>query len=298
MSEQPHPVAELPLVVVAGMSRAGTTFLYHNLQRHPRIFLPRRKEVCWFAHNHDHGEDWFRGFYRQRASHQVAFDICGHYLFHPEALERLARFDPDARVVLGLRDPVEWAFSLYEQYAGLFDVPPLVDFYRGCTIAREGKEIRFDFQSGMVERAVEQFAEAFGDRLLIYDFRLLGDDALAVLSAIEELAGIESHFAPGNFADVKINARGRKRSELLERLFQLRGVANLVSRLVPRHLLLTVRGFMERRAAQGTRKVSNAPEERFTPEEIACVEALFGPDRRYVRELFTERRLLSGDDIT
>ena len=51
------------LVVVAGMARAGTTFLYHNFMLHPDIYVPARKELAFFSYNYDHGYDWYQSFF-------------------------------------------------------------------------------------------------------------------------------------------------------------------------------------------------------------------------------------------
>ena len=50
-------------VVMVGMSRAGTSFMYHNLQKHPGLFLPSRKEIGYFAHHHNQGQSWYKEFY-------------------------------------------------------------------------------------------------------------------------------------------------------------------------------------------------------------------------------------------
>ncbi|MBN2757956.1 MAG: hypothetical protein JXR51_12320 [Bacteroidales bacterium] len=41
------------------MPRAGTTFMYHYLQKHPEVFLPYRKEIQYFDLNYSEGENWY-----------------------------------------------------------------------------------------------------------------------------------------------------------------------------------------------------------------------------------------------
>jgi hypothetical protein len=40
-------VVQLPNVLIFGAQKCGTTALYHSLQQHPPLFLPKRKEPCY-----------------------------------------------------------------------------------------------------------------------------------------------------------------------------------------------------------------------------------------------------------
>ncbi len=93
------------IVFVVGMSRAGTTFLYHNLQKHPDIFVPAKKEIGYFAHHYEEGEQWYLKFFDDVQDGQVPFDICGVYFTDDNALARIKSFNPDTKVIIGVRDP-------------------------------------------------------------------------------------------------------------------------------------------------------------------------------------------------
>jgi len=280
------------LVHVAGMSRAGTTYLHHNLGRHPQIFVPTRKELGYFGHNHDEGLGWFLDFFAGLREDQVAFDICGLYFIDPLALDRMRAFHADGRVILGLRKPSEWFFSLYEHYAGIFDVPAPLEFLEGCHIEREGKQIELAFPRGFVRDEVHRYAEAFGDRLLIYDFALLEEDPLALLRAIESFCGVAPHFSAGNFSEARINARGQRRPSWLGRWLQKPGVANAVSRVLPRPLLLRLRRGVE------LAFVRNLDAPKATPSvdaaTLARVREHFAEDDAAVAALFDRERILRG----
>ena len=52
----------LPDFLIIGTAKAGTTTLYHYLQRHPQIWLPASKEPCFFDSTHPNsrnGLDWY-----------------------------------------------------------------------------------------------------------------------------------------------------------------------------------------------------------------------------------------------
>lgn len=114
----------LPGFMLIGAQRCGTTSLFHALAAHPQVSRPRfHKGVNYFDLNYYRGVDWYRGHFpmaepaRRRAARHgapVAFEASGYYLYHPFAMERLARDLPAVKLVVMVRDPVERAFSAYK----------------------------------------------------------------------------------------------------------------------------------------------------------------------------------------
>jgi hypothetical protein len=99
---------------------------------HPQVTRPAfHKGINYFDLNYHRGFRWYQGHFalariaeRKTASFggPVAFEASGYYLYHPFALERLARDLPHVKLVVMLRDPVERAFSAYKhEYARGFE---------------------------------------------------------------------------------------------------------------------------------------------------------------------------------
>ncbi|MBB3956925.1 sulfotransferase family protein [Novosphingobium sediminicola] len=96
---------------IAGGQKCGTTSLHAYLAEHPG-FCAGPKELHFFD---DEGVDWARHDY---AAYEARFDGPGMrvdatpiYGFWPGALERIARYNPAARLIFLRRDPVERAWS-------------------------------------------------------------------------------------------------------------------------------------------------------------------------------------------
>jgi hypothetical protein len=114
----------LPTFILIGAQRCGTTSLFRALRAHPQVVRAAfRKGVNYFDLNYYRGLDWYRGHFplieiarRRTAGHgePAAFEASGYYLYHPFAIERIARDLPDVKLVAMLRDPVERAFSAYK----------------------------------------------------------------------------------------------------------------------------------------------------------------------------------------
>ncbi len=118
------PLRMEPSFAMVGASRAGTTTLFRALSQHPQTVRPPvNKGVRYFDLNYGQGWSWYRGHFPVARTATLragswappaAFEASGYYLFHPFAIERMARDLPDVRLVAMLRDPVERAFSAWK----------------------------------------------------------------------------------------------------------------------------------------------------------------------------------------
>lgn len=126
------PLRLQPDFIMIGAQRCGTTSLYRALMAHPQLVQPTfHKGINYFDLNYQRGPNWYRGHFpiaeiaRHRPASRgapLAFEASGYYVYHPFAIERMARDLPQVKLVLMLRDPVERAFSAYKhEYARAFE---------------------------------------------------------------------------------------------------------------------------------------------------------------------------------
>ena len=73
--------------VVAGMPRAGTTFMYYFMQQHPEIFAPVRKEVNYFSFFYDKGEEWYHNLFKEMKQEKYGMDISPVYFLYNQILK-------------------------------------------------------------------------------------------------------------------------------------------------------------------------------------------------------------------
>lgn len=96
--------------IIVGAQKAGTTTLHVALHRSPDASPWARKEIHYFTTNWDRPLSWYRSQFLALPGRKVG-EASPYYLFHPEALSRIAATVPDARLVVLLRDPVDRAYS-------------------------------------------------------------------------------------------------------------------------------------------------------------------------------------------
>ena len=108
----------LPDFLVIGVGKGGTTFLYHLLTQHPHVEPAATKEVHFFGNLYDEGVEWYRQCFPAPRWKDGRMTITGEaspHIAHPLAPERVAEVVPGARLIALLRNPVDRAYSRYQQ---------------------------------------------------------------------------------------------------------------------------------------------------------------------------------------
>lgn len=289
------------LLIVAGMSRGGTTYLYNQLPRHPRILTTAEKELCYFGHNHDRGLAWWLSRCASMTEGDMALDVCGLYFAeHERSIPRIRALGVEPRVLLMIRDPREWIFSIYEHYETIWATPPFREFLAGCIWPRDGREITLTFGDGRIRESVLAFAEAFGERLLVCDFKLLSEDPVALLQRIERFAGVEPFFDENSVERRKYHERHNRGAQIVTRLARIPGFRG-VARMVPDAFRAPVRRFLERgtdsERETDSGDVSQGGKE-YSEVDLQFVEEIMAPDAAFYEELFQDDSMVSGKQIS
>ena len=157
LGQATRSLRSLPDFIVIGGQRCGTTSLFKNLAEHPQVLRPGiEKGIDYYSLYPDRGLDWYRGNFPLRSVARLRtarnggpriFEACTYYMFHPFAIERIARDMPDIKLVAMLRDPVERAFSAYKhELARGFETEP--DFMTALSL-----------EAGRLDGEVERMAE-------------------------------------------------------------------------------------------------------------------------------------------
>jgi len=114
----------VPSIFIVGAQKAGTTSLQALLIRHSDVIAPRTKELAFFNRDPEYtlgADHYMRQFpighvFRR---HKVTLDATPAYLYTPACAQRIYNFNPDARIVILLRDPVDRAFSAWNMYRNM-----------------------------------------------------------------------------------------------------------------------------------------------------------------------------------
>jgi len=281
--------------IVAGMPRSGTTFLYHTLGQHPTIFVPFIKETDYFSVNDDLGPRWYLGLFQEMLPHQVGFDISPSYFIVPTAVDRILEFNRNARVVLAVRDPAEFAASLYCQLRNAAWRMPAFEAFIEHYSGRLGPaRVDLELRKNLVPQKLEQYREAFGDNLLFYSFAFFKRNPLVVLQAIESFVGVSHHFTEKTFENVVINAADRKNLKLFGYLMgqlKRRGGLAFVTNASIRRMLRSARTASDRMSKKG---YDDSAIGQYPPEYMRIAEEALADQRTAIREVFANAQMQLG----
>lgn len=278
------------LVIVAGMPRGGTTSLYHIFEQHPGCFVPFRKETAYFSYNFYKGERWYKDLYRDRPDDMLALDISPQYFMDLRSIKRIQALAPQAKIILSVRNPVDWIISLFFQTKKFEHKPSFVDFVDGYTVTGAHETLHCAFADGYVQRAVDAFRAAFGSRLLLYRFETFRETPLTVLNAIEQFAGMEPYFTEAIYRSTKVNSVTQYNWRWLTWVLSRESVISAIDMVFPRPMIRRVRFAMDKWTMPSTE--ARIP---LSDAELAVAERRLGTDRDWVNELFRSHAVQLGD---
>jgi hypothetical protein len=118
-----------PDYLIIGAQRGGTTSLYWSLCRNPHIGKSRKKEAHFFDLNYDRGMSWYKRYFPTRLARLWAQRRVGkpyligeaspYYLVNPLVPARVRDKLPSVKLIVLLRNPVDRAYSHFQQQRGL-----------------------------------------------------------------------------------------------------------------------------------------------------------------------------------
>lgn len=111
-----------PNFFIVGAHKCGTTSLHYQLRQHPEIFMPKCKEPNYFNPDlkihPDHSfssEDRYLALFDGAGQARRIGEASPSYLRSKVAATRIHEFDPDARIIIMIRNPIEHVPSAHLQ---------------------------------------------------------------------------------------------------------------------------------------------------------------------------------------
>ncbi|WP_431065202.1 sulfotransferase family protein [Methylotuvimicrobium sp.] len=279
------------IVIICGMPRTGTTYLYYVLQKHPNIFTPHRKELSFFCSNYDKGISWYESYFKNIQNDQLGIDISPVYFLDANAIDRINKASPKIKLVLCVRKPSDWIHSWYTQLGTReLNMPPFNDFIRKHWFKPTiGKKFLINLDNNFISKTIQQYMNAFEDRILIYHYDLLNKDPLAVLKALEKFLNVPSYFNIDNIENIKINSSNRKNMWLISYLLSREPLAKVLEFCVPGNTLRRVRNYLDKSSVP-----SSNNNERTISENVNIAKKFFSDDDAFIDSLFETKKVQLG----
>jgi hypothetical protein len=110
----------MPDFFIVGAPKCGTTALYRYLREHPDVFFPSFKEPQYFCTDFPgiaqvNGFSGYRALFDGAPRSSLVGEASVWYLYSEVALENIIATNPNAKIIVMLRNPVNMAYSLHSQ---------------------------------------------------------------------------------------------------------------------------------------------------------------------------------------
>lgn len=213
-----------PNFIGIGAQKCASTWLYRILADHPEAGVSAEKEVDFFSYRFDHGYRWYESRFAHFAGQgrRAIGEISPSYFCDPAAAERVARYVPDAKIVVSLRDPVERAISNHRHEVRVGHVP------RGDASFESGLANNpMYIEQGLYAKHLRRWMEHFPpDRILVVLVDDIRRDHVAVTRIVYDFLDLDPSFVPPS-ADDRVNRsfaiRYRRLSDLKDRVYRHTG---------------------------------------------------------------------------
>jgi hypothetical protein len=267
------------------------------------------KEMHFFGADLQFGRRFYRRDLRAYLEEYAGWNEQGRagdasvwYLFSQLAASEIKEFNPDSRIIIMLREPVEMLYSLYYQlrYDANEHLPTFEEALAAEDDRRTGKRLcrGVYFPQGLAYRRIARYTEQvqryldiFGrDRVRVITYDEFAANAPEVYRGTLEFLGVDGTHCPAGFE--VINGCKSVRSRLLRAVLadpSVRSLAISISRQMGRHTFTAVRNLESRLWELNTRESKRPPlnpelraqlRKEFAPE-VERLSALLGRDLTY-----------------
>lgn len=117
-----------PNFFIVGAAKCGTTSMWAYLRQHPDIFMPEMKEPHFFSMDINfkmmvkkrvkNEKEYYKLFLNVKEEKMIG-EASPSYLYSKVAAQNIKRFNPDSRIIIMLRNPVDTICSMFHMlYVG------------------------------------------------------------------------------------------------------------------------------------------------------------------------------------
>jgi hypothetical protein len=218
---------KMPDFLIVGAAKSGTTSLFHYLNEHPEIFMPKLKET-WFFHLKDNPNKAildltphlpinllsYAGLFQEADKGQVCGEASPSYLYyHQLTIENIKKYYKDwkrLKIIIILREPIEKVISHFNYVSNLKLDPDKLSLKE--SLLKEKERIKdnqylpdlFYVDNTLYYNQVLDYKNNFPN-LKIYLYDELKEDPLMVVKDLYQFLNVDTGFNP-NTIQRKYNA--------------------------------------------------------------------------------------------
>ena len=234
-----------PNLFLVGAPKAGSTLLWTILKEHKDIFFSTNpeKEINYFSYDElaDNSyykdykvrteKDYFKVFLKGQSAKYLA-DGSVSYFAYPSVPKKLYEFNPKAKIIIIVRDPIQRAFSHYNMDKRMGYAKESFSDYLINKNNNYGKFIHQYIENSLYYKHTNNFLSYFGkDQLFILQLEEINSELekLYKFLDIDKLEFKENH--------AKINVNKAPRNIISRTLQHNRYLATTLKKVIPKRLV-------------------------------------------------------------
>jgi len=238
---------------IVGAPKAGTTSLYHYLNEHPKIVMSTQKETDFFSDESLQKQAMYYGKNRintiekyhalfQNTEKEVLGEASVSYLFYDDVPKKIKIYNPNGKIIILLRNPIDRAFSHYLMDYRLGLVSQSFDEIVGAKNKDEKTKLFYQqyIELGMYYQQVKRYLDVFGkENICILFYQDFKQDGAKEVKNIYQFLGVESNFE----AEVgkKHNTFSMPKNAIVRKIYSVVWLRKLLNKLIPSSIIKTIK---------------------------------------------------------
>ena len=243
---------------IVGAPKAGTTSLYHYLNEHSEIEMSSQKEPDFFSDQSLQKQKLYYDKNRidtlekynslfEREDVILRGDSSVSYLFYEDVPHKIITYNPDAKIIIMLRNPIDRAFSHY-----------LMDYSLGLIsesfetiIQKQSKHKNANLfyqqyiQLSEYTKQIKRYLEVFSkDNIHFIDYEDFKNDTSDVVNSVFLFLGVNDDFQP--YLKKKYNTYTAPKNSLIRYVYSFVAFRKMVANILSKNLTKTIRNLLFR----------------------------------------------------
>jgi hypothetical protein len=227
-------------VFIVGAQKAGTTSVYDWLGQHPELEAPEHiKDYHFFS-----GKDLFKKGIKHlekqyKYDKKLKVHCAVNYLYFSKIVsERIHNYNPEAKIIICLREPVSRAISAYKYF--IRTLRENNEFSESLRLEKEGRlksiieKSNFSYIShGNYAEQINDYLQYFPDskiHYIVFEELIDSEKQANIMSDLCRFLGVSSDYV---FNFTHLNASGLPRSNFLNYLIREPGLTRVFRYLIP-----------------------------------------------------------------
>ena len=204
-----------PNFLLIGAQKCATSWLKHNIDRHPDVFTPVKDELHFFnkRNNYRKGIEWYRAQFGGYSGQIAIGESTPNYFWTSENEEEIDKYElncdipklvkkhyPNIKLILSLRNPVDRAVSAYYHHIRKGRINP------NSRILDVGSQYGI-ISMGFYDVHLKKWFECFDPNsflILILEEDIAANNYQNVLKKVYEFIGVNSSFS-SKYASDKVH---------------------------------------------------------------------------------------------